>query len=152
MAKKATTTTDIIEAATQAAATEPVPDEVVPNPAVQVTPVASTPRSLAQTVRQADSVMRKQEQIIHQKLANQKKVSVTIAPQYRPYFGDVMSVFLAGLAVYVPVNGRAYMIPEDFAAVVQERLARVNAHLLKCERMSNIQANVESYAGELKLY
>ena len=149
MAKKATTTTDIIEAATQAAATEPVLEETESN---ATAPVASTPRSLAQTVRQADSVMRKQEQIIHQKLANQKKVSVTIAPQYRPYFGDVMSVFLAGLAVYVPVNGRAYMIPEDFAAVVQERLARVNAHLLKCERMSNIQANVESYAGELKLY
>ena len=149
MAKKATTTTDIIEAATQAAATEPVLENTEPNVAA---PVAPTPHSLAQTVRQADSVMRKQEQIIHQKLANQKKVSVTIAPQYRPYFGDVMSVFLAGLAVYVPVNGRAYMIPEDFAAVVQERLARVNAHLLKCERMSNIQANVESYAGELKLY
>ena len=149
MAKKATTTTDIIEAATQAAATEPVLENTEPN---ATAPVAPTPRSLAQTVRQADSVMRKQEQIIHQKLANQKKVSVTIAPQYRPYFGDVMSVFLAGLAVYVPVNGRAYMIPEDFAAVVQERLARVNAHLLKCERMSNIQANVESYAGELKLY
>ena len=149
MAKKATTTTDIIEAATQAAATEPVLESTEPNVAA---PVAPTPSSLAQTVRQADSVMRKQEQIIHQKLANQKKVSVTIAPQYRPYFGDVMSVFLAGLAVYVPVNGRAYMIPEDFAAVVQERLARVNAHLLKCERMSNIQANVESYAGELKLY
>ena len=150
MAKKATTTTtDIIEAATQAAATEPVLEDTELNAAA---PVASTPHSLAQTVRQADSVMRKQEQIIHQKLANQKKVSVTIAPQYRPYFGDVMSVFLAGLAVYVPVNGRAYMIPEDFAAVVQERLARVNAHLLKCERMSNIQANVESYAGELKLY
>ena len=149
MAKKATTTTDIIEAATQAAATEPVLENTESNTAA---PVAPTPSSLAQTVRQADSVMRKQEQIIHQKLANQKKVSVTIAPQYRPYFGDVMSVFLAGLAVYVPVNGRAYMIPEDFAAVVQERLARVNAHLLKCERMSNIQANVESYAGELKLY
>ena len=149
MAKKATTTTDIIEAATQAAATEPVLESTEPNAAA---PVASTPGTLAQVVRQADSTMRKQEQIIHQKLANQKKVSVTIAPQYRPYFGDVMSVFLAGLAVYVPVNGRAYMIPEDFAAVVQERLARVNAHLLKCERMSNIQANVESYAGELKLY
>ena len=149
MAKKATTTTDIIEAATQAAATQPVLESTEPNAAA---PVASTPGTLAQVVRQADSTMRKQEQIIHQKLANQKKVSVTIAPQYRPYFGDVMSVFLAGLAVYVPVNGRAYMIPEDFAAVVQERLARVNAHLLKCERMSNIQANVESYAGELKLY
>lgn len=149
MAKKATTTTDIIEAATQAAAVEPVLGDTESSPVAQVAP---NPRSLAQAVRQADGTMRKQEQLIHQKLANQKKVSVTIAPQYRPYFGDVMSVFLAGLAVYVPVNGRAYMIPEDFAAVVQERLARVNAHLLKCERMSNIQANVESYAGELKLY
>lgn len=149
MAKKTTTTTDIIEAATQAAAVEPVLGDTE---ASSVAQVASNPRSLAQAVRQADGAMRRQEQIIHQKLANQKKVSVTIAPQYRPYFGDVMSVFLAGLAVYVPVNGRAYMIPEDFAAVVQERLARVNAHLLKCERMSNIQANVESYAGELKLY
>lgn len=149
MAKKATTTTDIIEAATQAAAVEPVLGDTEASPVAQVAP---NPRSLAQAVRQADGAMRRQEQIIHQKLASQKKVSVTIAPQYRPYFGDVMSVFLAGLAVYVPVNGRAYMIPEDFAAVVQERLARVNAHLLKCERMSNIQANVESYAGELKLY
>lgn len=152
MAKKATTTTDIIEAATQAAATESVPDEVVSNPAVQVTSVASTPGTLAQTVRKADTLMRKQEQMIHDKLSKQKRVSVTIAPQYRPYFGDVMAVFLQGLAVYVPVDGRSYQIPEDFAAIVHERLARVNAHLLKCERMSNIQANVESYAGELKLY
>lgn len=149
MAKKATTTTDIIEAATQAAATEPVLEDTAPNAAA---PAAPTPRSLAQTVRQADSVMRKQEQMIHDKLSKQKRVSVTIAPQYRPYFGDVMAVFLQGLAVYVPVDGRSYQIPEDFAAIVHERLARVNAHLLKCERMSNIQANVESYAGELKLY
>ena len=149
MAKKATTTTDIIEAATQAAATEPVLENTESNTAA---PVAPTPRSLAQTVRQADSVMHKQEQMIHDKLSKQKRVSVTIAPQYRPYFGDVMAVFLQGLAVYVPVDGRSYQIPEDFAAIVHERLARVNAHLLKCERMSNIQANVESYAGELKLY
>lgn len=149
MAKKATTTTDIIEAATQAAATEPVLESTESNAAA---PAAPTPRSLAQTVRQADSVMRKQEQMIHDKLSKQKRVSVTIAPQYRPYFGDVMAVFLQGLAVYVPVDGRSYQIPEDFAAIVHERLARVNAHLLKCERMSNIQANVESYAGELKLY
>lgn len=149
MAKKATTTTDIIEAATQAAATEPVLESTESN---ATAPVVPTPRSLAQTVRQADSVMRKQEQMIHDKLSKQKRVSVTIAPQYRPYFGDVMAVFLQGLAVYVPVDGRSYQIPEDFAAIVHERLARVNAHLLKCERMSNIQANVESYAGELKLY
>ena len=149
MAKKATTTTDIIEAATQAAATEPVLEETESNAAAQVAP---TPQNLAQAVRKADTLMRKQEQMIHDKLSKQKRVSVTIAPQYRPYFGDVMAVFLQGLAVYVPVDGRSYQIPEDFAAIVHERLARVNAHLLKCERMSNIQANVESYAGELKLY
>ena len=149
MAKKATTTTDIIEAATQAAAVEPVLGDAEANPVAQVAP---TPQNLAQTVRKADTLMRKQEQIIHDKLSKQKRVSVTIAPQYRPYFGDVMAVFLQGLAVYVPVDGRSYQIPEDFAAIVHERLARVNAHLLKCERMSNIQANVESYAGELKLY
>ena len=149
MAKKATTTTDIIEAATQAAATEPVLESTESNAAAQVAP---TPQNLAQAVRKADTLMRKQEQMIHDKLSKQKRVSVTIAPQYRPYFGDVMAVFLQGLAVYVPVDGRSYQIPEDFAAIVHERLARVNAHLLKCERMSNIQANVESYAGELKLY
>lgn len=149
MAKKATTTTDIIEAATQAAAVESVLGDTEASPVVQVAP---TPQNLAQAVRKADTLMRKQEQMIHDKLSKQKRVSVTIAPQYRPYFGDVMAVFLQGLAVYVPVDGRSYQIPEDFAAIVHERLARVNAHLLKCERMSNIQANVESYAGELKLY
>lgn len=149
MAKKATTTTDIIEAATQAAAVEPVLGDTEASPVAQVAP---TPQNLAQAVRKADTLMRKQEQMIHDKLSKQKRVSVTIAPQYRPYFGDVMAVFLQGLAVYVPVDGRSYQIPEDFAAIVHERLARANAHLLKCERMSNIQANVESYAGELKLY
>lgn len=135
---------DIVEAA--AAVEEPKTAE-------QELPVVQTaPQTLAQAVRQADVMMHKQEQAIHSKLSQQDRVSVTIAPQYRPYFGDVMAVFLQGLAVYVPVDGHSYKIPKDFAAIVHERLARVNAHLLKCERLSNVQANVESYAGELQLY
>ena len=70
-----------------------------PNTAEQELPVVQTaPQTLAQAVRQADVMMHKQEQAIHSKLSQQDRVSVTIAPQYRPYFGDVMAVFLQGLA------------------------------------------------------
>ncbi len=85
------------------------------------------------------------------KLRKQKKVAVQISPMYRPYFGRVMTVGLCGANIYVPVNNSKHKIPKDMAAIVNERIARVDAFITRTNRMSNVQANHESYAGEINL-
>lgn len=78
----------------------------------------------------------------------EKKVEVTISPMYRPYFGNNMPVQINGVAVYVPINGQAYKIPESFAAVVKERISLIDEQLRAREAMADVQANLENYAGE----
>jgi hypothetical protein len=85
-------------------------------------------------------------------LRNQEKKPVSLAPQYRPYFGNTMVIGLSGINVYVPCDGRTYHIPKDFAAVLHERRRRVDDFLMRKQRMANVQANFETYPGELQLF
>lgn len=78
----------------------------------------------------------------------EKKVDVTISPMYRPYFGVTMPVQVNGVAVFIPIDGQQYKIPETFAAVVKERISRIDEQIRVRESMANVQANVERYAGE----
>lgn len=78
----------------------------------------------------------------------EKKVDVTISPMYRPHFGMVMPVQVNGIAVYIPIDGQQYKIPETFAAIVKERISRIDEQIRVRESMANVQANVERYAGE----
>lgn len=78
-------------------------------------------------------------------------VGVALAPMYRPYFGDIMTVSLSGLSIYFPVDGRTYQIPKPYAAMIHERRRRVDDMLTRTGRMANIQGNRESYAGEITL-
>lgn len=84
-------------------------------------------------------------------LRAERQVPVTMAPMYQPYFGDVMTVTLNGLSIYVPVNGRTYNIPKSYAMIVQERRRRVDAHVMRTQRLSDVQSNFERTAGELTL-
>lgn len=86
-----------------------------------------------------------------QKLKSEAKKPVTLAPMYQPYFGEVMTVGLNGLNIYVPVNGRTYQVPESYAMIIQERRRRVDAHILRTNRLANVQSNFERTAGELVL-
>lgn len=81
----------------------------------------------------------------------EKKSVVNISPFYKPYFGSNMPVIVNGVAVYVPVDGNSYEIPESFASVVYERIARINAQTETVNKLSNVQGNIESYAGERSL-
>lgn len=93
-----------------------------------------------------------QLQVKRRKLADnykkEKKVEVTISPMYRPYFGNNMPVVINGIAVYVPIDGQTYKIPESFAALVKERITLIDEQLRAREAMADVQANVEKYAGE----
>lgn len=83
---------------------------------------------------------------------SEKKVTVMIAPMYEAYFGKRMHVSINGISISVPCDGRPYMIPDSFAALVQSRLRAVNEQQAKQKRFSDIGRNNETSPGELALY
>ncbi len=82
---------------------------------------------------------------------HEKKVAVQGSPMYRPYFGNTMPIILNGVAVYVPLDGQQYEIPESFAAVFLDRISRIDEQINMRKQMSAVSENVESYAGEKSL-
>lgn len=84
--------------------------------------------------------------------AKEEKKTVMIAPMYEAHFGKRMHVSVNGISVSVPCDGKPYMIPETFAAVVQSRLRAINEQQAKQKRFSDIGRNNETTPGELALY
>lgn len=84
-------------------------------------------------------------------LKEQDQVTLSMAPMYRPYFGDVMTVSLNGLSIYFPLDGRGYKIPKAYAQIIQERRRRVDEHIMRTQRLANVTQNFERSAGELEL-
>lgn len=88
---------------------------------------------------------------VAQRYKEEPKCTVQGSPMYRPYFGNNMPIILNGVAVYVPLDGQQYQIPESFAAVFFERIARIDEQLRMRNQMANVSENVEAYAGEKSL-
>ena len=82
---------------------------------------------------------------------NEKKVAVHGSPMYRPYFGNNMPIIINGVAIYVPLDGQLYEIPESFAAVFLDRISRVDEQIRVRKQMASVSENSESYAGEKSL-
>ena len=82
---------------------------------------------------------------------NEKKVAVQGSPMYRPYFGNNMPIIINGVAIYVPLDGHQYEIPESFAAVFLDRISRVDEQIRVRKQMASVSENSESYAGEKSL-
>lgn len=82
---------------------------------------------------------------------NEKKVAVQGSPMYRPYFGNNMPIIINGVAIYVPLDGQLYEIPESFAAVFLDRISRVDEQIRVRKQMASVSENSESYAGEKSL-
>lgn len=81
----------------------------------------------------------------------EKKVTVSGSPMYRPYFGNTMPIIINGVAVYVPLDGQQYEIPDSFAAVFMDRISRIDEQINMRKQMATISENVEAYAGEKSL-
>lgn len=88
---------------------------------------------------------------MHQKLVGEERVRLSLAPQYRPYFGKVMVVSLGGIPIYFPVDGMSYAVPRSYAKIIQERRRRIDAYLMRKNRLADVRSNLEGYAGELQL-
>ena len=82
---------------------------------------------------------------------NEKKIPVQGSPMYRPYFGNNMPIILNGIAIFVPLDGQQYEIPESFAAIFIDRISRIDEQINMRKRMAAISDNIEAYAGERNL-
>lgn len=117
---------------------------------LQNTPVVDT-GSLNAALSTQVNVLETQRKHVADLYKAEKKVTVTGSPMYRPYFGNNMAVVVNGIAVYVPLDGQPYEIPETFAAVFVDRIARVDEQINMRKRMAAISSNSEAYAGEKEL-
>lgn len=95
--------------------------------------------------------LEEKKKTIAQQYREEAKVSVQGSPMYRPYFGNNMPIIINGVAVYVPLDGQQYQIPESFAAVFSERISRIDEQIRIRNQMADVSNNVESYAGEKTL-
>lgn len=97
------------------------------------------------------TALRKQNVRLVDHYKKEKKIPVQGSPMYRPYFGNNMPIILNGIAIYVPLDGQQYEIPESFAAIFFDRISRIDEQINMRKRMAAISDNIESYAGERDL-
>jgi hypothetical protein len=84
-------------------------------------------------------------------LKRSKTKEVSMAPMYAPWFGNIMAVGLNGLTIYLPLDGRTYKVPIQYAQIIQGRRRAVDDFVMRTKQMSNVQSNREDYAGQLVL-
>ena len=116
--------------------------------------ITKAPKDVQKAVTKSNRAVAEAQKMVlenAQQLKAEKKRPVTLAPMYQAYFGETMTVTLNGLSIYVPVNGRTYQVPKSYAQIIQERRRRVDEHILRAQRLSNVQSNFERTAGELVL-
>ena len=97
------------------------------------------------------NVLENKRKRVSEEYKREKKVTVQGSPMYRPYFGNTMPIIINSVAVYVPLDGQQYEIPETFAAVFKDRISRIDEQINMRKQMSAVSENVESYAGEKSL-
>lgn len=86
---------------------------------------------------------------------SEKKVPISVAPQYASEFSNNMRVTINGISIFIPIDGKSYMVPETFAAEIQRRVAKVNAKLNRFKKKNGRSNDViieEKSIGEIKLY
>lgn len=109
----------------------------------------------ATVVKESDKNVAKAEynrRKLGDKFKKEEKVSITIPPLYKPYFGKVMTVSINGISCAIPVDGKAYKVPKSFAEEANIRMYRQNELMEKATRLGDVQNNFETSPGELALF
>lgn len=120
---------------------------VKPDGPMNVPDVVTDTTSLNSNLNSEVQHLENKKRTLREQYLAQKKVVVQGSPMYAPYFGQNMPISLNGIAVYVPLNGQQYEIPESFAAIFQERISRIDEQIRIRKAMSEVQSNIEPYAG-----
>lgn len=89
-----------------------------------------------------------------EKVRKEQKVPVSVSPQYNAEFGNNMRVTINGISIFIPIDGRQYMVPQTFADEIMRRVHKVNQKLNRFKRRGNDNNVVlveERSIGEVKL-
>lgn len=89
------------------------------------------------------------------KVRAEKKVPISIAPQYNAEFSNNMRVVINGISIFIPVDGNEYQVPETFAAEIKRRIHKVNQKHNRLKRKGTaekISLVEENAPGEIKLF
>lgn len=90
-----------------------------------------------------------------EKVRKEEKVAVSVAPQYAAEFSNNMRVVINGVSIFIPIDGREYMVPATFAAEIKRRIFKVNQKLNRLRRKGTSEKfNLieEKSIGEVKLF
>lgn len=82
------------------------------------------------------------------------KVSISVAPQYAAEFSNNMRVTINGISIFIPIDGREYLVPQSYADEIKRRVHKVNQKLNRFKRKGNANNVVlfeEKSIGEIKL-
>ena len=94
----------------------------------------------------------KERKMLARSMRQQEKVAVSISPLYRPYFGRTMPVTINGASVYVPCDGKTYMVPKVFADEIAVRISNQDDLIAKKRRLGDVSNNFETSPGELQIF
>ena len=128
-------------------------EEIATNEEINLQEV-STAVSLKKSAMDLTELQSRQN-VFLEKVRTEPKVPVSVAPQYAAEFSNNMRVTINGISVFVPINGKTYMLPETFAAEVQRRVYKVNQKLNRFKKKNGVSNDViieEKSIGEIKLY
>lgn len=83
---------------------------------------------------------------------DEEKISVSISPLYKPYFGASMTVSVNGISIIIPCDGKTYKVPKTHATEAKARLAKINLMVDRGKKMRDVASNVENSPGEIKFF
>ena len=66
-----------------------------------------------------------------------------------------MRVVINGVSIFIPIDGREYMVPKTFAAEIKRRIEKVNQKLNRLRRKGSsdrVSLIEEKAIGEVKLF
>lgn len=110
-----------------------------------------TPLTNEQKMHVELTALEKNKTVLHRAFLQEEKVPVVMAPLYQPYFGRVMALIVNGIGVFLPVDGKRYMIPKSFADEADRQRMAVDALLETQNRLADVANNVETAPGVLQL-
>jgi hypothetical protein len=90
-----------------------------------------------------------------EKVRKEPRVAISVAPQYASEFSKNMRVVINGVSIFIPIDGREYMVPETFASEIKRRIHKVNQKINRLRRKGtteNFNLIEEKSIGEVKLF
>lgn len=133
--------------------TEKISDEMAEKEALELEPTEAV-NPIKRTLTLED--LHRKQMTFYDKVKNEEKVDVSVAPQYCNEFSNNMRVTINGISIFIPIDGKTYRVPKTFADEIARRVRKVNQKLNRFKQKGNGAENTvvleEKSIGEVKFY